>query len=248
MPRHASKKREETESSDGYDPEEDADDRADDDSDDDMKKSKRRQRSSPIRPHKRGAIAQGTPSRMKLQESSFNLETSQKMTETDNTVKNEDSEDLNSKPVPLTVRKNKRKRKTYKVNEKEEALPTSARKTERGGYAHKSSSKAKISMANSGNTPWNLGKNRSSADKAKIAAGVRARNRARLLEKLERLNMTEEEYLKKKREVKYIRERIRRAKIANAKHQQKELQAELDATLKEMDEQAQEEEQEKTEV
>lgn len=117
-----------------------------------------------------------------------------------------------------------------------------------GGYAHKSSSKAKISMANAGNTPWNIGKERSSADRAKIAAGVRARNRGVLLEKLKQLGMTEEEYLKKKKEVKYIRERVRRAKISNAKHQQRELQAALDAKLVDLEGHKQQEEQERAEV
>jgi hypothetical protein len=58
------------------------------------------------------------------------------------------------------------------------------RKTNAGGYAHTNRSKEKISKANAGNVPWNKGKKRSSADKAKIKAGVQARNRAIKLEKL----------------------------------------------------------------
>jgi hypothetical protein len=101
-------------------------------------------------------------------------------------------------------------------------LPSHARLTEKGGYAHTSKSRLRISRANRGNTPWNKGKNRSHDDKAKISAGVRARNRAILLEKLKRLGMTEEEWLVKKKEIKYIRERLRRAKRANA-HRQAEV-------------------------
>jgi hypothetical protein len=261
MPRKATKKQqEESESSDQYDPKEDSEvedesygsgdddhkvDSEDEDEydyDDSRKKSKQRKslegrrKGSSVKSPKQKVIAEKIPS-----------------TRTDNTTgidsdNGKNVEDGNTKVTPLTQRKNKRKRKTFQLIEKEEALPTSARKTERGGYVHKSSTKAKISMANAGNTPWNLGKNRSSADRAKIAAGVRARNRAILLEKLQRLGMTEEEYVKKKKEVKYIRERIRRAKVANQKHQQTELQATLDAALKEMNEQAQQEEREKMEV
>eukprot|EP00934_Nitzschia_sp_Nitz4_P001454 Nitzschia sp. Nitz4//scaffold326_size20077//18339//19640//NITZ4_008714-RA/size20077-augustus-gene-0.36-mRNA-1//1//CDS//3329547936//1454//frame0 len=123
----------------------------------------------------------------------------------------------------------------------EDMLPSHARKTKNGGYAHTSLSKQRIGQANAGNTPWNKGKIRSSADKAKIAAGVRARNRTLLLEKLQRLGMTEEEYEEKKRQIKYLRERIRRAKLINAKHKdaetklrlseaEKKLQAVLDST------------------
>ena len=63
-------------------------------------------------------------------------------------------------------------------------LTSTQRKTKAGGYAHTNKSKERISRANTGNTPWNKGKQRSSADKAKIKAGVQARNRAIKLEKL----------------------------------------------------------------
>ena len=134
--------------------------------------------------------------------------------------------------VPLSKPKRRRK-KVFVINKEEEAKPTYTRKTEKGGYAHTNLSKSRISAANSGNKPWNFGKRRSSADKAKIAAGVRARNRTLLLQKLKRLGMTEEEYNIKKKEIKYLRERIRRAKLANGKRDQRmerKLQDAIDAT------------------
>jgi hypothetical protein len=69
-----------------------------------------------------------------------------------------------------------------------------ARPTENGGYTHTTSSRAKISAANRGKTPWNKGKDRPEETKAKIAAGVRARIRQRFLEKLQAMGVTEEEY------------------------------------------------------
>jgi len=75
------------------------------------------------------------------------------------------------------------------------------------------------------------GGQRSAADKAKISEGVRARNRAILLEKLQKLGMTEEEWTKKKKEIKYLRERVRKARAAkNARlvaEQEKLLQSAL---------------------
>ena len=125
--------------------------------------------------------------------------------------------------VPLS-RPKKRKKKEFVIDNEEESKPTYTRKTKNGGYAHTNLSRSKISKANSGNTPWNYGKKRSSADKSKIAAGVRARNRTVLLEKLKTLGMTEEEWDKKKKEIKYLRERVRRFKKANLK-----IEAELNA-------------------
>jgi hypothetical protein len=133
-------------------------------------------------------------------------------------------------PVAISKRTKKRKRKSYEATD-ESFLTSNERKTKNGGYAHTNNSKSKISKANSGNTPWNKGRNRSSADKAKIAAGVRARNRAILLEKLKRLGMSEEEYNQKKREIKYLRERIRRAKAANAKYKTTEAELKLMAAI-----------------
>ncbi|CAB9497543.1 expressed unknown protein [Seminavis robusta] len=108
---------------------------------------------------------------------------------------------------------------------------TAARMTENGGYAHTLDSKLKISKANRGNTPWNKGKVRSAADKAKIGAGVRARNRAILLEKLSRIGMSEEEWFAKKKQLKYLRERVRRAKKAKDDKALKEHQESLNSVL-----------------
>lgn len=51
---------------------------------------------------------------------------------------------------------------------------------------------------------------------------------------LQRLGMTEEEFDKKKKEIKYLRERVRRTKLANDRHAatqaQKKLQDAIDAT------------------
>ena len=128
--------------------------------------------------------------------------------------------------IPLSKPKRRRK-KVFVIDEEEEAQPTYTRKTNKGGYAHTNLSKSRISKANSGNKPWNFGKRRSSADKAKIAAGVRALNRTILLQKLKRLGMTEEEHMLKKKEIKYLRERIRRAKLANKNHRDKKLEKKL---------------------
>ncbi|GKY96184.1 hypothetical protein MPSEU_000578300 [Mayamaea pseudoterrestris] len=90
------------------------------------------------------------------------------------------------------------------------------RLTERGGYAHDIESKMKISKANRGKTPWNKNKERSGTDKAKISAGVKARNRSILLQQLKDWNMTEHEYLALRRKTKTVRERLRRTKVANS--------------------------------
>jgi hypothetical protein len=101
----------------------------------------------------------------------------------------EEAEESNEEaPVPDappsgSQRKKKRRRNNYEATVTD-LLPSHERKTEFGGYAHTNNSKQKISNANRGNTPWNKGKQRSSSDKAKIKAGVQARNRAIKLEKL----------------------------------------------------------------
>ena len=84
--------------------------------------------------------------------------------------------------------------------------------TANGGYTHTSASKAKISAANKGKTPWNKGKQRSPEVKARIAAGVRARNRERFLKKLEDMGVTEEEYEAQKKEERRKKEAERRAR------------------------------------
>jgi NUMOD3 motif len=135
-----------------------------------------------------------------------------------------------------TTRKKKRKRKNFDEAEDDSFVLPHERKTEAGGYAHTNLSKSKISKANTGNTPWNKGRIRSSADRAKIASGVRARNRAQLLKKLKKLGLSEDEWNLKKKEIKYLRERVRRAKATNSKHKaalaEKQLAEMLKATGK----------------
>lgn len=132
-----------------------------------------------------------------------------------------------------TRRKKKKRRIQYK-NPEIDHMTSQERKTSAGGYSHTNKSKEKISKANAGNVPWNKGKERSSADKAKIKAGVQARNRAIKLERLRRLGMSEEDFDQKKKEIKYLRERVRRTKLTNdrhaAKEAQKKLQEAIDAT------------------
>ena len=84
--------------------------------------------------------------------------------------------------------------------------------TENGGYTHTAASKAKIAAANKGKTPWNKGKPRSEEVKARIAAGVRAKNRERFLQKLKDMGLTEEEYEAQKKEERRQKEAERRAR------------------------------------
>jgi hypothetical protein len=86
------------------------------------------------------------------------------------------------------------------------------RLTENGGYSHTQASRAKISAANKGKVPWNKGLNRTDEVKARIAAGVRAKNRERFLEKLQDMGLTEEEYEEKKRKERTAKEAERRAR------------------------------------
>jgi hypothetical protein len=105
-------------------------------------------------------------------------------------------------------------------NSKEEETKTTTlensedipRPTEAGGYSHTSASKAKISAANKGKTPWNKGKARSEEVKQRIAEGVRRRNRERFLLKLQEMGITEEEYEAKKKEERRIKDAERRAR------------------------------------
>ena len=99
-------------------------------------------------------------------------------------------------------------------------LPSQDRLTNRGGYMHTKGSRMKISKGNAGNVPWNKGKNRSEDAKAKISAGVRARNRAILLVKLSKLGLTEDEWFQKKKQLKVVREKVRKARLAVAKYQE----------------------------
>jgi hypothetical protein len=75
--------------------------------------------------------------------------------------------------------------------EEEEEVPTP---TQNGGYTHTTASKAKIAAANKGKTPWNKGVSHSEEVRARIAAGVRANNRERFLQKLQDIGLTEQEY------------------------------------------------------
>ena len=91
------------------------------------------------------------------------------------------------------------------------AMPTA-----NGGYSHTTASKAKISAANKGKTPWNKGRQRSPEERARIAAGVRAKNRERFLKKLADMGVTEEEYEAQKKEERRKKDAERRArKTAN---------------------------------
>lgn len=72
--------------------------------------------------------------------------------------------------------------------------------TVNGGFTHTTASKAKISKANKGREPWNKGRSHAEDVRARIAAGVRAKNRERFLEKLQAMNMTEAEYERQQKE------------------------------------------------
>jgi len=91
-----------------------------------------------------------------------------------------------------------------------------------GGYSHTKKSRKKIGLANKGNTPWNKGRIRSEEDKAKISAGVKARNRIVLLAKLEKLGMTEEEWYAQKKKTKLTREIDRRKRVKEKEQLKKE--------------------------
>lgn len=92
-------------------------------------------------------------------------------------------------------------------------LPSEARLTEAGGYLSTKAQRRKISAANKGKQPWNKGKNRSEEVKARISAGVKARNRRRLLASLEQLGLTEDEYTSTKKRLKCARENLRNIKL-----------------------------------
>jgi len=149
----------------------------------------------------------------------------------------DDSEASDNQAKKPAQRKKKKRPLEERIDESDERdfLPSHARMTDKGGYTHTNTSRLKISRANRGNTPWNKGRIRSEDDKAKISAGVRARNRGILLEKLKRLGMTEEEWLMKKKEIKHVRERLRRAKRANehrkAADAEKKLKEVIDSTI-----------------
>lgn len=87
--------------------------------------------------------------------------------------------------------------------------------TEAGGYTHTTASKAKISAANKGKTPWNKGKQRSEEVKQRIAEGVRRRNREKHLLKLQEMGVTEQEYEAKKKEERRIKDAERRSRLTD---------------------------------
>ncbi len=84
--------------------------------------------------------------------------------------------------------------------------------TVNGGYTHTSASRAKISAANKGKTPWNKGKGRSEEVKKRIAEGVRRKNRERFLAKLAAEGITEEEYEQRKKEERRKKDAERKAR------------------------------------
>lgn len=84
--------------------------------------------------------------------------------------------------------------------------------TVNGGYSHTSASKAKISAANKGKTPWNKGKTRSDEVKKRIAEGVRRKNRERFLAKLAEEGITEEEFNERKKAERRKKDAERRAR------------------------------------
>jgi NUMOD3 motif len=99
------------------------------------------------------------------------------------------------------------------------ALSTDDRKTEAGGYSHTIESRLRISQANRGNTPWNKGRKWSDLDKAKITAGVRARNHLLAKRQREAFGLSEAEADRLKKQVKYVREKVRRIRVDNDKQQ-----------------------------
>lgn len=84
--------------------------------------------------------------------------------------------------------------------------------TENGGYSHTTASRAKISAANKGKTPWNKGKQRSEAVKKRIAEGVKRKNREKFMNKLQELGLTEEEYEHQKKEERKEKDAERKAR------------------------------------
>jgi len=86
------------------------------------------------------------------------------------------------------------------------------RPTANGGFTHTTESKAKISAANKGKTAWNKGKARSDETRARIAEGVRKRNRERFLAKLAEEGITEEEHHERKKAERRRKDAERRAR------------------------------------
>jgi NUMOD3 motif len=128
--------------------------------------------------------------------------------------------DSNEKKPAARSRSSPRKKRQMKLasdtdDDDDDFLPSHARKTEKGGFKLSITSRLKMSHARKGTAPWNKGKNRSGSDKAKISAGVVARNEADLRKKLKILGMTEAEWIQKKKEIKRVRERLRNVRKMN---------------------------------
>ena len=146
---------------------------------------------------------------------------------------NEDQDVLPSDDESFTEaepKRRKRKRKTGTASSSKrnrpsasattiptQKVPTFERLTENGGYAHTIEARLKISRANRGNQPWNKGGKRSNEDKAKIKAGVQSRNRKIFLQKLEKLKMSEQEWLEYKTKIKHARAKLARLRTSVAK-------------------------------
>lgn len=150
-------------------------------------------------------------------DSSFELEEEEASDEDD--VSNlADDPGPNRKVPSSSVARAPRRRDHDDSSNDEKELPSYMRKTHRGGYSHTAKSRQKIGDANRGNTPWNKGKNRSEVAKQRIGAGVRARNERILMANLKEIGLSLEEYNKVKLELKYMRERVRKARIAEKGH------------------------------
>ncbi|CAB1117401.1 unnamed protein product [Ectocarpus sp. CCAP 1310/34] len=94
-----------------------------------------------------------------------------------------------------TLRQSKGKKESTTVEGKEATVII----TEAGGRPHTVASKAKISAANKGKKPWNVGVGHSEETRRKIAEGARNAARKRRQKTAESMGMTLEEYEEMKR-------------------------------------------------
>lgn len=78
------------------------------------------------------------------------------------------------------------------------------------GYAATAGHRLKISQANKGKQPWNTGKNRSQEDIDKIRAAVNVHHERKLMANLQSIAMTKEEYTAIRKQIKLMRENVRR--------------------------------------
>jgi len=150
-------------------------------------------------------------------------------------VKTEDNTESFTTPEKSKSENKRQKRAPDSIQEKKEGGMDLPIPTLNGGYSHTKKSRAKIGLANKGNTPWNKGRIRSEEDKAKISAGVKARNRQVLLAKLEKLGMTEDDWWKQKKKIKLTREVGRRKRVKEKERLKKEaiLNARTDEEIEE---------------